>query len=842
MKKLTLFILFFFSGLALAQSQVVESFNEPSDSSYWLYRMADNSDPSIAHVNLSYETDNTINGQAVRVDWAAQNSEVWGGYVKFEHILPGDQVYDFSAYDSISFWYYNEVPQSLAGRAHVRFELYDVSDVPDTVQDENSMEFYYSFEYNILDDSVGGWHKYTLPLLADPNFWSGEGFNRTGWAGVAGNDHLDKDKIKGFGIEFSISGAGEGDFSQGIVVFDQIELSGIAQNPIIFFNGMAVPSNVALSDPWGGNTFTVTDEDAYVPGTNSLKWDITSNDWATWSGANFTLNNIMNYEYLWSVDSVKFAIKAPADMGDLKLVFLDDDMDGDGEDLMFEAGYVLPASTMGYDGTWKEVKIPLTAFNRFDGGWNGTGTTPGEMDSTRIKEFRILLADGNSFGKTIYLDNIWTGSPTLDVIPPEPPTGVSVVAGSYQNLVTWIDVPNEEGEVYDVFASLNPITDLSSSDVDVVATGVEGGTQLATHVLIAPLTDQDLTYYYAVLCVDAAGNKSQLVTTDPITNTAKGVTTIYPEAPTGFAADGDLSEWSSIPSFRMYPSDGSGTIVNNTVIDGDADLSVDAYVAVDADYIYFAFNVEDDIVSSDTTLSSYLIDSPDLYLGLYDWRGAPHTGLQAGDEPDYHFRFNSNAARVDNIGGQIIMRPGANYYWAPKFPTGYIVEGKYSLDSLAAIRGDARFVPQVGMRIPIDYSINDADATGQREGILTYSINNQDQSWANVSRWTHTWVGDSMTGVNDGTDNVISKYELSQNYPNPFNPTTVINYSLQKTGMVSLSVYNILGQKVATLVNKVENAGVHNIKFNASNLTSGVYIYRIQAGSFTQSRKMILLK
>ena len=60
--------------------------------------------------------------------------------------------------------------------------------------------------------------------------------------------------------------------------------------------------------------------------------------------------------------------------------------------------------------------------------------------------------------------------------------------------------------------------------------------------------------------------------------------------------------------------------------------------------------------------------------------------------------------------------------------------------------------------------------------------------------------------------------------------------------MVTLSVYNILGQKVATLVNKVENAGVHNIKFDASKLTSGVYIYRIQAGSFTQSRKMILLK
>jgi hypothetical protein len=822
MKKLTLLVLFFFSSLAFAQTQVVENFDEPTDSTYWQYVIAEHSNPDSAYTNLTFQTDQVIEGSAVKVDWMAQNTESWGGFVKFYHILPDSQVYDFSAYDSISFYYYVETPQSLPGRAHIRFELYDVSDVPDTTSNTDNMEFYYSFEYDILDDSIPGWHKYTLPLLSDPNFWNGEGFNRTGWAGIVGNDKLDKDKIKGFGIEFSISGGGERDASGGTIYFDQIELSGIAANPWLIFNGKTL--DPALEQfTWGQSSLELVQGGGADPATNAILWT-QGDEWGNgWSGAGWNVDPPHSLVFLWGLDSLKFALKAE-----------------EGTNSPIRMQFESPAGKRGYtfditaDGQWHDYALPLRDFVVED--------DAADFDSTNITVFQMMGEGNATAGKKLWIDYLWTGSPEIDVVPPAPPTGVSVVAGSYQNLVTWIDVPNEDGALYNVFASLNPISDLSSPDVEVIAMGVESGTQLATHVLMAPLTDQDLTYYYAVVCVDAAGNESDPVMTDPITNTAKGVTTIYPEAPAGFAADGDLSEWSEIPSFRMYPSDGSGTIVNNTTIDGDADLSVDAYVAVDADYLYFAFNVEDDIVSSDTTMQSYLIDSPDLYLGLYDWHGASHTGLQSGDEPDYHFRFNSNAARIDNIGSVIVERPGADYYWQPKFPTGYVVEGRYSLDSLAAIRGDARFVPQVGMRIPIDFSINDADATGEREGILTYSINNQDQSWADVSRWTYTWIGNSMSGVEDGIDNVVAKYELSQNYPNPFNPATVINYSLQKTGMVSLSVYNVLGQKVATLVNKVESAGVHNVTFDASNLTSGVYIYRIQAGSFTQSKKMILLK
>jgi hypothetical protein len=83
---------------------------------------------------------------------------------------------------------------------------------------------------------------------------------------------------------------------------------------------------------------------------------------------------------------------------------------------------------------------------------------------------------------------------------------------------------------------------------------------------------------------------------------------------------------------------------------------------------------------------------------------------------------------------------------------------------------------------------------------------------------------------------------LDQNFPNPFNPTTTIRYSLLQRGLVTLSIYNVLGQKVETLVSQVQGAGNYEVKFNASRFASGVYFYRLQAGSFNMTKKMMLVK
>ncbi len=99
-----------------------------------------------------------------------------------------------------------------------------------------------------------------------------------------------------------------------------------------------------------------------------------------------------------------------------------------------------------------------------------------------------------------------------------------------------------------------------------------------------------------------------------------------------------------------------------------------------------------------------------------------------------------------------------------------------------------------------------------------------------------------LTSIGDRLETTPGDFELNQNYPNPFNPTTAISYQLSAVSDVQLTVYNMLGQKVQTLVNGQQAAGQHSVHFNASGLASGIYYYTLRAGSNTITRKMVLLR
>lgn len=100
----------------------------------------------------------------------------------------------------------------------------------------------------------------------------------------------------------------------------------------------------------------------------------------------------------------------------------------------------------------------------------------------------------------------------------------------------------------------------------------------------------------------------------------------------------------------------------------------------------------------------------------------------------------------------------------------------------------------------------------------------------------------TATGVENNQVDIPTKFDLFQNYPNPFNPTSSIRYDIPKTGFVNISVYDILGRKIKVLVNEVKNPGYYEILFDARQLASGIYIYTIRTGDFTQSKKMIMMK
>lgn len=97
-------------------------------------------------------------------------------------------------------------------------------------------------------------------------------------------------------------------------------------------------------------------------------------------------------------------------------------------------------------------------------------------------------------------------------------------------------------------------------------------------------------------------------------------------------------------------------------------------------------------------------------------------------------------------------------------------------------------------------------------------------------------------GIEVDVDLTPTEYTLNQNYPNPFNPTTAISYAIPKADFVTLKIYDMLGNEVAVLVNEERPVGTHTLEFNSSGIASGTYFYRIIAGEFTETRKMILLK
>ncbi|MBI1934017.1 MAG: T9SS type A sorting domain-containing protein [Ignavibacteriales bacterium] len=108
----------------------------------------------------------------------------------------------------------------------------------------------------------------------------------------------------------------------------------------------------------------------------------------------------------------------------------------------------------------------------------------------------------------------------------------------------------------------------------------------------------------------------------------------------------------------------------------------------------------------------------------------------------------------------------------------------------------------------------------------------------------YTLIHNTLNGIVgvEKVEGLPAKFSLEQNYPNPFNPTTEINFSIPKSGNVTLKIFDAVGQEVATLINEFKPAANYKINFNASNLTTGVYFYRLEANNLLQTKKMLLIK
>ena len=730
----------------------------------------------------------------------------------------GHGPWDWSGYDSLSFSYYNSIPQSIADRVHLRLNLSDYAEIADPMNYTGLGEYYYSFHYIL--DSEPGWNTVTLPLVRNDD-WGGGGFNLTGWAGETGNGELDKHSIGGFHFEFSVSGGGDGDFVTGTVMLDEIKLTGSLNqltNP-----GFELPDEQDDGMGWGsalggGHAEVVTDAAMAHSGDNYLSIGVTDN-WAVY----------------YNEDTVAAQFGETWRLSGFGKQVLGDYVEGSGAAFKLEgkdaAGTVL--------GTTGDVFLPLT------NEWGEHSIEFVMPEGVETVTAVIVASRWDGVEVDYAFDDMFLMSMgVLDVIPPVAVEDIGAVPATHYNLVTWSDIAGEEGETYNVYASSSPIEDIMDPSVDVVAVGVLEGSQAAVHYLFHPLEDTDVTYYYAVACKDASNNVGPAGSSaSSITNGAKGVPTISLNPPASFAADGDLTEWydSGIEPFMIGATENSyGTPnVGMGTVDDDNDLHGTFYVAIDNDYLYVAAEVLDNVVVNDQASGWWTSDVVQICLGLYDQRGAKHVGMQRGEEPDYKMYFLPEGAYSDNGAGMLAEQGDGNYFHETYNPD-YAFEFRISLDDIL-IDDDSRLMPANGMRTPFEPMIHDNDGDGW-EGQLVLSATNDDMAHQTCEVWSNTWVGDQATMVSTDEDIVVNEFALHQNYPNPFNPQTTIKFSLPEAQRVNLSVYNMLGQQVLTLVDKELPAGYHTAKWYAGHIASGVYIYRLTSNGKSLTQKMLLMK
>ncbi len=170
--------------------------------------------------------------------------------------------------------------------------------------------------------------------------------------------------------------------------------------------------------------------------------------------------------------------------------------------------------------------------------------------------------------------------------------------------------------------------------------------------------------------------------------------------------------------------------------------------------------------------------------------------------------------------------------------------GSFDIDSVESgikISGNAS-LEDYQDAIRTAYYINNNEVSEKADTLKEFSITVYSGAFASEAVVRYVEVLDQIMTSNENELGLPKEFSLRQNYPNPFNPSTNIEFALPEQAEVSLKVYNLLGREIYTLVSEKMNAGNHKVEFNASGLSTGLYFYRIQAGSFIQTKKMMLIK
>jgi hypothetical protein len=316
--------------------------------------------------------------------------------------------------------------------------------------------------------------------------------------------------------------------------------------------------------------------------------------------------------------------------------------------------------------------------------------------------------------------------------------------------------------------------------------------------------------------------------------------------------DGRLNEsdWTTANTLIFGPSNAPKTGNEKTVTG-----SVDVKKNFDVGGVFYSLPYKD----TSFTKVKFLAKGNDLYIGIqspdksickFDWEG---DGLfmkiknSAGEDKEYKLYWQNIDANKDTIryeeqvlnsgAGAGFLVSGSTVNDTTNVDNGYTAELRVRLNTLG-------FAPTSNpVKLTVAMAIFDPDGFQHPMAPWDSARGSYFKSW-----WGSEWGGvyktiafPKTTGVGDAGELPLT-FALNQNYPNPFNPSTTIRYSVPVATPVVLKIYNMIGQEVSTLVNSEHKPGNYDVKFDAGRFASGIYIYRIQAGSFVETKKMMLIK
>ncbi|MCP4710306.1 MAG: T9SS type A sorting domain-containing protein [Planctomycetes bacterium] len=414
---------------------------------------------------------------------------------------------------------------------------------------------------------------------------------------------------------------------------------------------------------------------------------------------------------------------------------------------------------------------------------------------------------------------------------------------------------NEAG-TYNLYASNSPITDVNADGVQRTAGGMPFGFE-DRYWPQRPYTSDgsEQTYYYALTSVDVDGNEQALDAASTFGPYTGGTSHTYPvvhdeDFGDGFYLDGALDEFADLAEFVLTGewiwSDDSSAVIQDWD-PNSLDLAFQANFVIDANFMYVGVNILDDDPSGSSSWVS-AGDGCEFMLGFYDVneRAALNPSGGAGSNgEDWRIGFMPDG---QVMGTGITNDNYADYldYWVEVTPIGWTLEVKFDLAALSN-----GYTPADGDFLPLRIDVLDSDplfgdagrSLAMRLGGCSGYIPND---WEWPSSYGNMEVGGDVA-IEDERDTIASATKLFKNYPNPFNPRTTIGYTLANKSEVKLAVYNSSGQLVKTLVDEQQPAGPYSVDWDGSNnagarVGSGIYFYKMEAGNYTKTHKMVLLK